>query len=104
MSDQLVTESEIKSEKTKAKVEIEDLGPDMEEDIKTQNQNSDSANENSIEDDGLWILDLIDLSGLENWPEHLQNEAKEMLKRNAKVFSKTDMDMGRTNLVNIISS
>ena len=99
MSDQLVTESEIKSEKNKAKVEIEDLGPDMEEDIKTQNQNSDSVNENSIEDDGSWILDLIDLSGLENWPEHLQNEAKEMLKRNAKVFSKTDMDMGRTNLV-----
>ena len=42
---------------------------------------------------------LIDLSGLEIWPEHLQNEAKEMLKRNAKVFSKTDMDMDRTNLV-----
>ena len=99
MSDQLVTESEIKSEKNKAKVEIEDLGPDMEEDIKTQNQNSDNANENSMEDDGSWILDLIDLSGLENWPEHLQKEAKEMLKRNAKVFSKTDMDMGRTNLV-----
>ena len=80
VSDQLVTESEIKSEKTKAKVEIEDLGPDMEEDIKIQNQNSDSANENSMEDDGSWILDLIDLSGLENWPEHLQNEAEEMLK------------------------
>ena len=99
VSDQLVTESEIKSEKNKAKVEIEDLGPDMEEDIKTQNQNSENANENSMEDDGSWILDLIDLSGLENWPEHLQKEAKEMLKRNAKVFSKTDMDMGRTNLV-----
>ena len=52
VSDQLVTESEIKPEKTKAKVEIEDLGPDMEEDIKIQNQNSDSANESSIEDDG----------------------------------------------------
>ena len=99
VSDQLVTESEIKSEKNKAKVEIEDLGPDMEEDIKTQNQNSDNANKNSMEDDGSWILDLIDLSGLENWSEHLQKETKEMLKRNAKVFSKTDMNMGRTNLV-----
>ena len=78
---------------------IEDLGLDMEEDIKTQNQNSDSAKEISIEDDGSWILDLIDLSGLDNWPEHLQTEAKEMLKRNARVFSKSDMDMGRTNLV-----
>ena len=44
-------------------------------------------------------MDLIDLSGLENWPEYLQEEAKEMLERNAKVFSKIDMDMGRTNLV-----
>ena len=99
VSDQLETESQMKSEKDKTKVEIEDLGPDMEEDIKTQDQRSENVNENSMEDDGSWILDLIDLSGLENWPEHLQKEAKEMLKRNTKVFSKTDMDMGRTNLV-----
>ena len=51
------------------------------------------------EDDGSWILKLIDLSELEDWPEHLQTEAKEMLKRNAKTFSKNCMDMGRTNLV-----
>ena len=71
----------------------------MEEDIKTQNLNSDNTEKTSIEDDGSWILNLIDLSGLEDWPEKLQQEAKEMLKRNAKVFSKDDMDMGRTNLV-----
>ena len=99
VSDQLKTESEMKSGNNKTKVEIEDLGLDMEEDIKTQDQSSENVNANSIEDDGSWILDLIDLSGLENWPKHLQKEAKEMLKRNAKVFSKTDMDMGRTNLV-----
>ena len=99
VSDQLLTESEIKSEGTQPKVVIEDIGPDMEEDIKTQNLNSDNTEETSIEDDGSWILNLIDLSGLEDWPEKLQQEAKEMLKRNAKVFSKDDMDMGRTNLV-----
>ena len=71
----------------------------MEEDIKIQNLNTDSAKETSSEDDGSWILDLIDLSGLDDWPEYLQSEAKEMLKRKARVFSKTDMDMGRTNLV-----
>ena len=94
-----MTESEVKTEGTKPKVVIEDLGPDMEEDIKAQNLNSDGTEGTSIEDDGSWILDLIDLSGLDDWPEHLQSEAKEMLKRNARVFSKTDMDMGRTNLV-----
>ena len=97
VSDQLKTESKMKSENNETKVEIEDLGPNMEEDIKTQC--SKEVDANSKEDDGSWILDLIDLSGLENWPEHLQKEAKEMLKRNAKVFSKTDMDVGRTNLV-----
>ena len=99
VSDQLLTESEIKPERTQPKVVIEDIGPDMEEDIKPQNLNAENTETTSIEDDGSWILDLIDLSGLENWPEKLQHEAKEMLKRNAKVFSKDDMDMGRTNLV-----
>ena len=103
VSDQLKTESEMESEDNSTKVEIENLGSDIEEDIKTQKQSSKDANSKSSntkeEDDGSWILDLMDLSGLENWPEQLQIEAKEMLKRNAKIFSKTDMDMGRTNLV-----
>ena len=99
VSDQLLTDSEIKSERTQPKVVIEDLGPDLEKDIQPQNLNSENTENPSVEDDGSWILNLIDLSGLENWPEKLQHEAKEMLKRNAKVFSKDDMDMGRTNLV-----
>ena len=99
VSYQLLTESEIKSDKTQPKVVIEDIGPDMEKDIKPQNLNSENTEDTSIEDDGSWIFNLIDLSGLENWPEKLQHKAKEMLKRNAKVFSKDDMDMGRTNLV-----
>ena len=99
VSDQLLTDSEIRSERTQPKVVIEDLGPDLEEDIQPQNLNSENTENPFVEDDGSWILNLIDLSGLENWPEKLQHEAKEMLKRNAKVFSKDDMDMGRTNLV-----
>ena len=83
------------------KVEIEDLGEDLEEDLKDQDQRNSKPQcsnlENDIdskvtnseeEDDGSWILDLIDLSGLENWPEHLQTEAKKMLKRNVKTFLK----------------
>ena len=100
------------SEQNFNKVEIEDLGEDLEEDFvdldwrnsipqDSEKENSSEPNsENSEgEDDGSWILNLIDLSGLEDWPEHLQIEAKEMLKRNAKAFSKNDLDIGRTNLV-----
>ena len=73
-------------------VKIEDIGPDDDgSDFKDTQSNE--------QDDGSWILNLIDLSGIKDWPEKLQQDAKEMLKRNAKVFSKDDMDMGRTNLV-----
>ena len=73
-------------------VKIEDIGPEDEgSDFKDTQSNE--------QDDGSWILNLIDLSGIKDWPEKLQQDAKDMLKRNAKVFSKDDMDMGRTNLV-----
>ena len=69
VSNQLKTESELESEDYSTKVEIEDLGPDIGEDIESQNQGSKDANANSNnsqeEDDGSWILDLIELSGLE---------------------------------------
>ena len=89
-------------------VEVEDLGPDLEEDFEFQNSYTDYDKPNlgksdqptsTEEDDGSWILKLIDLSGLEKWSEDDKNVAIEMIKRNAKIFSKNDMDMGRTNLV-----
>ena len=79
------------------KVEIDDLGEDLEEDFVDLDQrnsipqdsekgnSSEPNSENSEgEDDGSSILNLIDLSGSGDWPELLQVEAKEMLKRNAK--------------------
>ena len=111
VSEELNTEIEPEMKYNFTKVEIDDLGEDLEEDLKNHEQgnskpqcsNSDNDNDSKTnskeEDDGSWILDLIDLSGIENWPEHLQVEAKEMLKKNAKTFSKYDLGMGRTNLV-----
>ena len=111
VSEELNTEIKPEMKHNFTKVEIGDLGEDLEEDLKNQEQgnskpqcsnsdnDSDSKTNSKEEDDDSWILDLIDLSGIENWPEHLQVEAKEMLKRNAKTFSKDDLDMGRTNLV-----
>ena len=110
VSEELNTETKPEMEHNFTKVEIEDLGEDL-EDLKYQDQgnskprcsnsdnDSDSKTNSEEEDDGSWILDLIGLSELENWPEHLQTEDKEMLKKNAKAFSKNDLDMGRTNLV-----
>ena len=59
---------------------------------------------NTIESDdckgnGKWLLEQLDLTGLDDWPKNLQEESKNMLKRNASIFSKHDLDMNRTNLV-----
>ena len=88
-------------------VEVEDLGPDLEEDYGSQNSYTECDKSdfgkpdqpNSEEDDGSWILKLIDLSGLEKWSEDDKNAAIEVIKINANIFSNNDMDMGRTNLV-----
>ena len=69
-------------------VEIEDLGPDLEEDIEFQNSCTENDKPNlgksdqptsSEEDDGSWILKLIDLSGLEKWSDEDKNAAIEMI-------------------------
>ena len=50
-------------------VTIEDIGPEDEEsDCKDTQSNE--------QDDGSWILNLIDLSGIKDWPEKLQQDAK----------------------------
>ena len=90
VSEQLDSESDSDTHSVK----IEDIGPEEGND-----EPNSKDTQSSDQDDGSWILNLIDLSGLEDWPEKFQQEAKEMLKRNAKVFSKDDMDIGRTNLV-----
>ena len=56
VSDQLLTESEVKSEETKPKVVTEDLGLDMEEDIKTQNPNNLESISVPLAIDDLWVV------------------------------------------------
>ena len=111
------SDSGLTFEKVRAhQVIVEDLGEDLEEDLrdklvminKVQNlfliSPHSMSKENTTEsedckDSGEWLLDELDLTGLEEWPEELQVKAKDMLKRNASIFSKHDLDMGRTNLV-----
>ena len=60
-------------------VKIEEIGP--EEGIDGIDSKGTQSND---QDDGSWILDLIDLSGLKDWPEKLQQDVKEMLKEMQK--------------------
>ena len=105
-------------EKVRAhQVLVEDLGEDLDEDFRDktchgkpnpefvpdftpkENEQGNTKESEDYKDSGEWLLDQLDLTGLEEWPEELQVRAKDMLKRNASIFSKHDLDMGKTNLV-----
>ena len=105
-------------EKVRAhQVLVQDLGEDLDEDFRAKShddgpdlkfvsdftpkeiEQGNSLGGGDCEDNGEWLLDQLDLTGLDEWPEELQIQAKDMLKRNASIFSKHDLDMGKTNLV-----
>ena len=93
---------------------VQDLGEDPEHDEirshddlkfvpnftpKQVNEQRNTMESVDCKDNGEWLLEQLDLTGLEEWSKDLQEEAKNMLRGNASIFSKHDLDMGRTNLV-----
>ena len=44
--------------------------------------------------EGAWVLDQLNLEGLDNWTEDHQRVAKDLLVDSADVFSKDDLDLG----------
>ena len=66
---------------------------------KQDNEQGNTTESVDCKDSGEWLLEQLDLTGLEEWSKELQEKAKNMLRRNASIFSKHDLDMGRTNLV-----
>ena len=93
---------------------VQDLGEDLEHDKigshddlkfvlkfspKKVNEQRNTIESEDCKDSGEWLLEQLDLTGLDDWSKDLQEEAKNMLRRNASIFSKHDLDMGRTNLV-----
>ena len=48
---------------------------------------------------GSWILDQLNLEGLENWTGEQQQSAKDLLVDSADVFSQSDLDLGKCNLI-----
>ena len=53
-----------------------------------------------VEDyDGSWLLEKIDLFGIDDWPVSMQQQARELFKRYSHALSKDDLDLGRAKMV-----
>ena len=46
-----------------------------------------------------WILDQLNLEGLEGWTGEQQQSAKDLLVDSADVFSQSDLDPGKCNVI-----
>ena len=51
-----------------------------------ENEQRNTIESEDYKDSGEWLLDQLDLTGLEEWPEELQVKAKDILKRNASIL------------------
>ena len=49
--------------------------------------------------EGSWVLDQLNLEGLEVWTTDQQQAAKDLLVESADVFSKNDLDLGKCNIL-----
>ena len=49
--------------------------------------------------EGAWVLDQLNLEGLDNWTEDQQRAPKELLVDSADVFSKDDLGLGKYNIL-----
>ena len=56
-------------------------------------------NKDPIGKEGAWVLDPLNLEGLDSWTEDQQRAAKELLIDSADVFSKDDLDLGKCNIL-----
>ena len=48
---------------------------------------------------GTWVLDQLNLEGLDIWTEDQQKAAKDLLVASADVLSKDDLDLGKCNIL-----
>ena len=46
-----------------------------------------------------WILDELNLEGLEEWPKEEQEQAKKLLIRWEHLFAHSNLDLGKTSLI-----
>ena len=48
---------------------------------------------------GSWILDQLNLEGLNSWTGEQQQSARDLLVDSAEVFAKSDLDLGKCNII-----
>ena len=48
---------------------------------------------------GSWILDQLNLEGLNSWTREQQQSSRDLLVDSADVFAKTDLDLGKCNII-----
>ena len=49
--------------------------------------------------EGTWVLDQLNLEGLNSWTSEQQQSAKSHLVESADVFSQNDLDLGKCNIL-----
>ena len=48
---------------------------------------------------GFWVLDQLNLEGLESWTGEQQQLSKDLLVDSAEVFAKSDLNLGKCNII-----
>ena len=48
---------------------------------------------------GSWVLDQLNLEGLNSWTREQQQSARDLLVDSADVFAKTDLELGKCNII-----
>ena len=69
----------------------------LENDI--ENSNSSTYPEEKISYEDKWVLEKLDLSGMQYFSDKLQSKARDLLCSNSDIFSKHDLNMGRIDLI-----
>ena len=64
-----------------------------------QKVHASESKQGSTDKGGAWVLDQLNLEGLDQWTHDQQKAAKELLVASADVFSKDDLDLGKCNIL-----
>ena len=64
-----------------------------------QKVHASGSKQGSTEKGGAWVLDQLNLEGLDQWTDDQKKAAKELLVASADVFSKDELDLGKCNIL-----